>query len=102
MEVKCNVAKCNVAKCTVVQTLVEGPHIYERDEAGNISKNGRLVPPENYRYIPKAIGGTRDDNSVLTVLKRELLNIIEGIGLPEKQETAVKRMVTDTLHKHVK
>lgn len=35
---------------------------------------------------------------LLNDLKGELLNIVEGIGLPEKQETAVKRMVTNALH----
>ena len=82
------------------QVLEEGPHTYARDDEGNIYKNGNLVPPENYKYIPKAIGGTRNDT--LGALKRELLNIVEGIGLPEKQEVAVKRMVTDVLHKHAK
>lgn len=37
-------------------------------------------------------------NLLFKVTKRKLLNLIEGIGLPDKQEVAVKRMVTDELH----
>lgn len=36
--------------------------------------------------------------SILRDLKGELLNIIEGIGLSERQETAVKRLITNALH----
>lgn len=35
---------------------------------------------------------------LLNDLKGQLLNIVEGIGLPEKQETAIKRMVNNMLH----
>lgn len=35
---------------------------------------------------------------ILRDLKGELLNIIEGIGLTDHQETAVKRMITNSLH----
>ena len=37
-------------------------------------------------------------HQVLCDLKGELLNIIEGCGMPDRQETAVKRMVTGSLH----
>lgn len=40
-------------------------------------------------------------NILLNDVKGQLLNIVEGIGLPEKQETAIKRMVTNTLHETV-
>jgi len=35
---------------------------------------------------------------LLNDMKGKLLNIIEGIGLPDRQETAIKRMVTNELH----
>ena len=37
-------------------------------------------------------------NILLNDVKGQLLNVIEGIGLPDKQETAIKRMVTNVLH----
>lgn len=37
----------------------EGGITYE-NKGGNIYKNGQLVPESNYKYIPTAIGGTRD------------------------------------------
>lgn len=40
-------------------------------------------------------------NILLNDVKGQLLNIVEGIGLPERQETAIKRMVTNTLHETV-
>lgn len=85
-----------------VRTLVEGPHTYTND-GEVITKNGVVVPPENYRWIPSAIGGTRDNdplgNSVLRDLKRDLMNIAEGCGLEGRRETAVKRLITDALHR---
>lgn len=35
---------------------------------------------------------------LLNDLKGLLLNVIEGIGLPDKQETAIKRLITNALH----
>lgn len=40
-------------------------------------------------------------NLLLNDTKGQLLNIIEGIGLPEKQEKAIKRSVTNVLHETV-
>lgn len=40
-------------------------------------------------------------NVLLNDVKGQLLNIVEGIGLPDKQETAIKRMVTNVLHETV-
>lgn len=37
---------------------VEGGITYE-NIGGQIYKDGRLIPPENYRYIPVQVGGTR-------------------------------------------
>jgi hypothetical protein len=42
-----------------VAKYVEGEHTYENIN-GKIYKNGRLVPEKDYKYIPTAIGGTRD------------------------------------------
>jgi len=40
-------------------------------------------------------------NILLNDVKGQLLNVVEGIGLPEKQEVAIKRMVTNVLHETV-
>jgi len=40
-------------------------------------------------------------NILLNDVKGQLLNVIEGIGLPDKQEIAIKRMVTNVLHETV-
>lgn len=40
------------------QTYTEGEHVYE-NIGGQIYKNGRLIPLQNYQYIPQQIGGTR-------------------------------------------
>lgn len=40
---------------------------------------------------------SRTGQLMLGDMKRELMNIIEGCGMPERQETAVKRIVTDAL-----
>ncbi len=41
------------------KTYTEGGITYE-NKGGNIYKNGTLVPESNYKYIPTAVGGTRD------------------------------------------
>jgi hypothetical protein len=41
-------------------------------------------------------------NILLNDVKGQLLNVVEGIGLPEKQEIAIKRMVTNVLHETVR
>lgn len=40
-------------------------------------------------------------NILLNDVKGQLLNIVEGIGLPDKQEKAIKRSVTNVLHETV-
>lgn len=35
---------------------------------------------------------------LLNDLKGQLLNIVEGAGMPERQETAIKRQITNALH----
>lgn len=35
---------------------------------------------------------------LLNDTKGQILNVIEGAGLPERQETAIKRMITNALH----
>ena len=37
-------------------------------------------------------------NILLNDVKGQLLNIIEGIGMPDRQEKAIKRSVTNVLH----
>jgi hypothetical protein len=44
----------------MTQTFNEGGTVYTRDASGNIYKNSVMVTPDNYKYIPSAIGGTRD------------------------------------------
>ena len=48
---------------------------------------------EQIKYIDALTG-----QILLNDAKGQLLNIVEGIGLPDKQESAVKRMVTNVLH----
>jgi len=40
-------------------------------------------------------------NILLNYVKGQLLNIVEGCGIRESQEVAVKRMVTNVLHETV-
>lgn len=40
-------------------------------------------------------------NILLNDVKGQLLNIVEGIGMPERQERAIKRSVTNVLHETV-
>lgn len=59
------------------------------------------IIPENYKifedkqiiYMDALIG-----QILLNDLKGQLLNIVEGAGLPVKQETAMRRMITNALH----
>lgn len=53
----------------------------------------KIFKEEHVCYVAALAG-----NILLNDLKGQLLNIVEGIGLPEKQETAIKRMVTNSLH----
>jgi len=41
-------------------------------------------------------------NILLNDVKGQLLNIVEGIGMPDKQEKAIKRSVTNVLHETVR
>jgi hypothetical protein len=47
--------------------LTEGHHDYQQrifnDGSFEIWKDGRLIPEENFRFIPSAIGGTRDNRT---------------------------------------
>lgn len=70
----------------------------EDDEGTFVDIEGTNEVPEiftkdQFDYLAALTGHT-----ILRDLKGELLNIIEGIGLPEKQERAIKRSVTNALH----
>ena len=53
----------------------------------------RIFENEHIEYVDALTG-----QILLNDLKGQLLNIIEGIGLPEKQERALKRQITNALH----
>ena len=59
----------------------------------NIPEESKIFGESHIRYVDALAG-----ELLLNDLKGQLLNIVEGIGLPERQETAVKRMVTSALH----
>lgn len=63
------------------------------DEVKEIPQGAKIFTQEHIEYIDALTG-----QIMLNDLKGQLLNIIEGIGLQNKQETAIKRMVTNTLH----
>jgi hypothetical protein len=54
------------------KSYTEGGINYENRDGG-IYKDGRLVPEENYKYIPQAIGGTRPDQVATQVLENFIL-----------------------------
>jgi len=59
------------------------------------------IIPEEYKIFRKeqiAYVDALTGQILLNDAKGQLLNVIEGIGLPERQEVAVKRMVTNVLH----
>ena len=58
-----------------------------------IPEEFKIFTKEQSTYVDALTG-----NILLNDTKGQLLNIVEGIGLPEKQETAIKRMVTNVLH----
>lgn len=53
----------------LVGTHTDGVHTYENKD-GQIYKNGNLVPEENYKYIPNAVGGTGDSTYNYSKLAR--------------------------------
>jgi hypothetical protein len=58
-----------------------------------ITEGAKIFTPAHIVYVVSLVG-----QILLQDTKGQLLNIIEGIGLSEKQETAIKRMVTNVLH----
>jgi endogenous inhibitor of DNA gyrase (YacG/DUF329 family) len=78
----------------------EEKHIIELDEYGSTVVEGvdeKDVPSifntEQFNYATELA-----NHMVLNDLKGEILNVIEGIGLRESQERAIKRTVTNMLH----
>lgn len=53
----------------------------------------KIFTGEHINYVD-ALNG----QIMLNDLKGQLLNIVEGIGLPERQENAIKRQITNSLH----
>ena len=75
-----------------------GANVLKLEGGAYVDLNNTAEPPEMFteeqaKYLVSLTG-----HSILCDLKGQLLNIVEGIGLPERQETAVKRMVTNALH----
>jgi|CZCB01.1.fsa_nt_gi hypothetical protein len=60
---------------------------------GEIPKESKIFRNDHARYVDALTG-----QILLNDLKGRLLNIAEGIGLPERQEIAIKRMITNALH----
>jgi hypothetical protein len=53
----------------------------------------KIFNQHHFNYVSVLVA-----NILLNDVKGQLLNIIEGIGLPERQERAIKRSVTNVLH----
>ena len=58
-----------------------------------IPQSSMIFTGEHIDYVDALTG-----NIIHNDLKGCLLNIIEGIGMPEKQETAIKRQIINALH----
>jgi hypothetical protein len=58
-----------------------------------VPKEYKIFKKEQIAYVDALTG-----QILLNDTKGQILNVIEGIGLPERQETAVKRMITNILH----
>lgn len=58
-----------------------------------IPEKFKIFSSEQVEYVDALTG-----QILLNDFKGQLLNIIEGIGLHDKQETAIKRMITKSLH----
>ena len=79
-------------------TFVEGSNTYTNVN-GQIYKNGVLVPPENYKWIPSAIGGTRDGPSTFGVKTVE--DIVKIITEDGTKGTGTEVVVTEEEEKKI-
>lgn len=70
----------------------------DNDEGTFVDIEGTNEVPEIFTQEQFDYLSTLTGHTILRDLKGELLNIIEGCGLPEKQERAIKRSVTSALH----
>ncbi len=75
-----------------------GKNVIELEDGTFVDIEGTNEVPEiftkdQFIYLVALTG-----HSLLRDLKGELLNIIEGVGLPERQEKAIKRQITNSLH----
>ena len=58
-----------------------------------VPRENKIFNPRQVRYMDLLAGQV-----LLNSLKGQLLNIAESIGLPERREVAIKRMITNALH----
>ncbi|HBG01801.1 MAG TPA: hypothetical protein DDW87_09545 [Firmicutes bacterium] len=58
-----------------------------------IPEHCKIFDQDHIDYVDALTG-----QILLNDLKGQLLNIVEGAGLQDRQETAIKRMITNTLH----
>lgn len=71
------------------KTILEGTEI----GIDEIPEELKIFNTEQTEYVNALTA-----NILLNDTKGKLLNIVEGIGLPDKQEKAIKRSVTNVLH----
>lgn len=70
--------------------LVDG---YIVEGVGEIPGEIKIFKNDHVDYVDMLMG-----EILLNDLKGQLLNILEGIGLPERQEKALKRQMVNVLH----
>lgn len=75
--------------------IMQGQSKVKKGECKMSKEECCQVNKKDADYLCKIIG-----DSILQEGKGTLLNIVEGCGLPDKQEQAVKRLVVDWLHQH--
>lgn len=74
------------------------PNVIALDDGTFVDLNGTNEVPEIFTHDQFCYLATLTGHMILRDLKGELMNIIEGCGISERQEAAVKRMVTNVLH----
>lgn len=72
-------ASSGTTTSTSGRTSVPGySHSYEYDTQGNIYKDGRLIPKENYRYLPANVVSTASKASTGTVSSPDVFSLPPG------------------------
>ena len=82
--------KQSIADYAKEQMLENGTIVEAVDE---IPEACKIFGEDHIEYVAVLAG-----QILLQDMKGQLLNVVEGIGLPDRQETAIKRMVTNILH----